>query len=156
MSLARDRRALLVLPLFLLLTLGGGGLLGLTVDTGGWYAGLVKPSFNPPDWLFAPVWATLYLLIGIAGWRVWNGGELGAARIWWLQLGLNFIWPPVFFAAHATGLGLVVIMMLLATIAWFIARAVRAGDRVSAALFVPYAVWVAYASLLNGAIWWLN
>ena len=156
MSLTQDKRALFVLPLFLLLTVGGGGLMGLTVDTGGWYTDLVKPSFNPPDWLFAPVWAMLYVLIGIAGWRVWNDGELGGARVWWLQLFLNFAWPPLFFAAHWTGLGLVVILALLGVIVWFVVLTARGGDRVSAALFVPYVAWVAYASLLNGAIWWLN
>ena len=156
MNPTRNRRALVVLPMFLLLTVGGGGLMGLTVDTGGWYADLVKPDFNPPDWLFAPVWATLYVLIGLAGWRVWRGGELAAARVWWLQLVLDFAWPPIFFAAHRTGLGFFVILALLATILWFIKLTLRSGERVAAGLFLPYAAWVTYASLLNGAIWWLN
>ena len=156
MNPAKDKRALVVLLMFLLLAVGGGGLMGLTVDTGGWYADLVKPNFNPPNWLFAPVWTTLYVLIGIAGWRVWNGGELAAARVWWLQMVLNFAWPPIFFAVQWTGVGLVVILALLAAIVWFIKLTIRSGDRVAAGLFLPYAAWVAYASLLNGAIWWLN
>lgn len=156
MNLTAEKRAFAVLPLFLLVTVGGGGLMGLTVDTGGWYADLVKPTFDPPDWLFAPVWATLYALIGVAGWRVWRGGEFAAARIWWLQLVLNFAWPPIFFAAHRTGLGFLVILALLAATGCFVRATARSGDRISAALFAPYMAWVAYASLLNAAIWWLN
>ncbi|MCB8839992.1 TspO/MBR family protein [Aurantimonas sp. VKM B-3413] len=145
----------LALPFFLLVTVGGGALLGLVVDTGSWFQGLAKPVFNPPDWVFAPVWGTLYILIGIAGWRVWRVSETRLQRLWWRQLTLNFAWPPIFFAAHLLAGGLVVILALLAAIIAFMAASWR-HERVSALLFVPYLAWVAYASLLNGAIWWLN
>lgn len=76
-------------------------------------------------------------------------------RLWGLQLALNFLWSPVFFAAHMIGAALAIILALLATIVAFIAVTWRM-DRIAAWLFAPYAAWVAFASLLNGAIWWLN
>jgi translocator protein len=144
------------LILFLVLVLGGGLALGGLTVPGGWYAGLVKPSFNPPAWLFGPVWTVLYILIAVAGWRVWQRDRGGLPmKLWWAQLGLNFLWTPVFFAAHQLGLALVVILLMLAAILGFIATAWRL-DRVAAWLFVPYAAWVAFASVLNGSIWALN
>ncbi|WAP67080.1 TspO/MBR family protein [Jiella pelagia] len=145
----------LPLPLFLLLSVGGGGLIGLAVETGGWYADLAKPSFNPPDWVFAPVWGTLYIFIGFAGWRVWRSGLGAAHKLWWLQLALNFAWPPVFFSAHTLGAALIVILALDAAVVAFMAATWRT-ERISALLFLPYLAWVAYASLLNAALWWLN
>ncbi|UIJ72669.1 TspO/MBR family protein [Aurantimonas sp. HBX-1] len=149
------RHPLLVLALFIALTVGGGGLIGLAVETGGWYAGLVKPSFNPPPWVFGPVWGILYLLIGIAGWRVWRHRDGAALRLWWLQLGLNFAWPLLFFGAQLIVPALVVLLALLGAILWFLRRT-WTTDRPAALLFLPYAAWTAYAALLNGAIWWLN
>ena len=144
------------LALFLLLVLGCGLLLGAVNTPGEWYAGLEKPAFNPPPWVFGPVWTALYVLIAIAGWRTWRRARSGRAmRLWWAQLGLNFLWTPVFFSAHMIGLALVIILALLAAICGFII-AVRQEDRVSAWLFVPYALWVAFASVLNGAILSLN
>ncbi len=144
------------LILFLALVLGGGLALGFLTAPGEWYAGLAKPSFNPPAWLFGPVWTMLYILIAIAGWRVWQGDRSGwPMTLWWVQLALNFLWTPVFFAAHQIGLALVVILLMLAAILAFIVTAWRL-DRVAAWLFVPYAAWVAFASLLNGSIWMLN
>jgi translocator protein len=144
------------LILFLILVLGGGLVLGGLTVPGGWYAGLNKPSFNPPTWLFGPVWTVLYVLIAVAGWRVWERDRTGGPmRLWWAQLTLNFLWTPVFFAAHQIGLALVVILLMLATIVVFMAAAWR-QDRVAAWLFVPYAVWVAFASVLNTSIFKLN
>lgn len=144
------------LILFLALVLGGGLALGFLTAPGEWYAGLAKPSFNPPAWLFGPVWTMLYILIAIAGWRVWQCDRSGwPMTLWWVQLALNFLWTPVFFAAHQIGLALVVILLMLAAILAFIVTAWRL-DRVAAWLFVPYATWVAFASLLNGSIWISN
>lgn len=141
---------------FIVLVLGGGTLIGVATLPGDWYAGLAKPVFNPPNWIFAPVWSSLYVLIAIAGWRIWlrDMGSV-AMRVWVVQLVLNFLWSPTFFGLHQTGLALVVILALLVAILAFIATS-RPLDRVSAWLFVPYAGWVAFASLLNFAIWWLN
>jgi tryptophan-rich sensory protein len=142
--------------LFLVLVLGGGLALGGLTVPGGWYAGLAKPSFNPPAWLFGPVWTVLYILIAIAGWRVWQRDRSGwPMKLWSAQLALNFLWTPVFFAAHQPGLAFVVILLMLAAILAFIVNAWRL-DRVAAWLFVPYAAWVAFASVLNGSIWMLN
>jgi tryptophan-rich sensory protein len=144
------------LILFLVLVLGGGLALGGLTVPGGWYAGLAKPSFNPPAWLFGPVWTVLYILIAIAGWRVWQRDRNGLPmKLWWAQMALNFLWTPVYFGAHQIGLAFVVILLMLAAILAFIATAWR-RDRVAAWLFVPYAAWVAFASLLNGSIWMLN
>jgi translocator protein len=138
------------------MVLGGGLSIGFLTAPGDWYAGLAKPSFNPPNWLFAPVWAVLYVLIAIAGWRIYERNCTGwPMRLWWAQLALNFVWSPVFFGAHRIGLAFAVILLLLAVVLAFIAASWR-NDRVAAWLFAPYAAWVAFASVLNGSIWFLS
>ena len=141
---------------FLALVLGGGLTIGYLNTPGEWYANLAKPPFNPPNWLFAPAWTILYVLIGIAGARTWSRAPKSAAMAAWsAQLGLNFLWSPVFFTLHVIGAAFLVILALLAAIILFIVIAWRI-DRVAAMLFLPYLAWVAFASLLNGAILWLN
>ena len=142
--------------LFILLVLGGGTLIGLMTLPGEWYAGLAKPPFNPPSWVFAPVWTLLYIMVAVAGWRTWQRGPRSAAMaVWFAQLALNFVWSPVFFGAHRIGAALAVIVALLATIIAFIVIA-WPRDRIAGLLFTPYAAWVAFATLLNGALWYLN
>ena len=142
--------------LFLALVLGGGLLIGFVTAPGEWYTQLAKPAFNPPNWIFAPVWTAIYVLIAVAGWRIWQHERAGLPmKLWWAQLGLNFAWSPTFFSAHQIGLALVVILALLTAILAFIATSWR-QDRVAAWLFAPYAAWVAFASLLNGSIFMLN
>jgi tryptophan-rich sensory protein len=149
-------RNYLSLAIFLVVVVGGGLLIGFVTLPGEWYASLAKPPFNPPNWVFAPVWTVLYVLIAVAGWRAWERDAHGAAmKLWGAQLILNFAWSPVFFGAQKPALGLVVIVALLATIVWFI-RAVRRSDGFAAGLFVPYALWVAFATLLNASIVVLN
>ena len=144
------------LLLFLALVLGGGLAIGFLTAPGAWYAGLNKRAFNPPPWVFAPVWTVLYGLIAIAGWRIWHSDRNSRAmQMWWAQLGLNFLWSPAFFGAHQIRAALVIIVLMLAVILSFIATAWRL-DRLAAWLFVPYAAWVAFASLLNGSIWVMN
>ena len=151
-----DVRSYLTLALFIVLVLGGGTLIGLMTLPGEWYAGLAKPPFNPPNWIFAPVWTLLYIMVAVAGWRTWQRGPRSAAMaLWFIQLALNFIWSPVFFGAHRIGAALAVIVALLATIIAFIVMA-WPRDRIAALLFTPYAAWVAFATLLNGALWYLN
>ena len=146
----------IVLIGFLVVTVGGGLAIGFLTAPGIWYAGLAKPVFNPPNWLFAPVWTVLYALIAVAGWRTFERDGGGwPMRLWWAQLVLNFLWSPTFFAAHRIGLALLIILLLIAAILAFIVTSWR-QDRVSAWLFVPYAAWVSFASVLNGAIWRLN
>jgi translocator protein len=142
--------------LFIVVVLGGGTLIGMTSMPGPWFEALTKPAFNPPNWIFAPVWSTLYLLIAVAGWRVWRLKSTGPLmKLWVAQLSLNFLWPLVFFTAHQIGLALAVIIGLLALIAVFVTLAWN-RDRTAAWLFMPYLAWVGFATLLNGAFFALN
>ena len=146
----------LALILFIALVVGGGLAVGYGTAPGEWYAHLAKPSFNPPNWVFAPVWTVLYVLIAVAGWRVWRENAAGGAmKLWWLQLGLNFLWSPVFFAAHRIGFAFFIILLMLVAIIAFIAISWRL-ERIAAWLFVPYAAWVGFAATLNGSILALN
>lgn len=142
--------------LFIAGVLGGGLLIGSVSMPDAWYQTLAKPSFDPPGWLFGPVWSILYILIGIAGARTWihHRGST-AMRFWLAQMALNFLWPPVFFILHSISSALVVIIALLIAIVGFIVTS-RRQDRIAALLFVPYLAWVCFATLLNGAILYLN
>ena len=144
------------LVLFIAAVLGLGLLIGYLNVPGAWYAGLSKPWFSPPNWIFAPVWTALYVMIAVAGWRVWVvAPDSGLKALWSVQMLLNFAWSPAFFGAQMPWLGLGVILPLLVVILLFIAQGWR-RERISALLFLPYAVWVGFASLLNGAIVALN
>ena len=144
------------LAVFVALVVGTGFTIGYLNVPGGWYAGLNKPWFNPVNWIFAPVWAVIYVLIAVAGWLTWNIDRRGAGmRLWLAQMALNFLWPPTFFFLHWTGVALAVILSLFAAILAFIVWQWE-SDRVSSVLFVPYAAWIAFASMLNLAIVSLN
>jgi translocator protein len=141
---------------FLLLVMGGGILIGTLTVPGDWYASLNKPTFNPPNWIFGPVWTVLYVFIAMAGWRSWEAGKSSPAmNIWWVQLCMNFLWAPIFFLMQQPWIALAIILALMAVILVFIAR-MWTADRVSALAFVPYAAWVAFASALNLSIAILN
>jgi tryptophan-rich sensory protein len=126
---------------------------------GEWYAHLSKPSFNPPDWLFAPVWTILYFLMGVAAFLVWH--RQGSARafpalaFFLVQLALNAGWSWIFFGLHKPGAALVEIgvlwLAILATLVAF-ARLRRAAGL----LLVPYLLWVSFAAYLNFRLWRLN
>ncbi len=144
------------LAFFLLLVVGGGIAIGIVTAPGAWYAGLIKPPFNPPNWIFGPVWTVLYICIAIAGWRIWLRQPNGQAmKLWAAQMALNFIWSPVFFSAHRMDIALGVILLMLITIVAFIIKA-RAKDDFAALLFLPYAAWVVFATILNGSLLYLN
>lgn len=130
-----------------------GGAIGVTTLPGEWYAGLAKPWFTPPNWLFGPMWTTLYVLIGWVGARKWLHG--GAVRLWWAQMALNFLWSPVFFGLQQPVAALAVIVAMWVLIVLFIRRD-WASDRLSAGLFLPYLAWVSLATALNTAIVVLN
>ena len=141
---------------FLLLVVGGGLAIGYLTAPDDWYRQLEKPAFTPPGWVFGPVWTALYVVIAIAGWRVWRRDRAGTAmKLWCGQLALNFLWSPIFFSAHLVGVALVVVLLLLTTTLGFIVSTWRQA-RLAALLFLPYAVWVAFASLLNASIFILN
>lgn len=124
-----------------------------------WFAGLTKPSFNPPNWVFAPVWTTLYALMAFALWRIFRlpGSSLrtAAVSLFFIQLALNAAWSWMFFWAHSPLLGLINIVPQLLAIFATIAAFARV-DRLAAWCLVPLALWVSYASLLNFSLWRLN
>ncbi len=123
---------------------------------GVWYQALNKPTWNPPSWLFAPVWTFLYVSMAVAAWLVWKrGSERPALRYYLVQLALNALWTPVFFGAHQLGWGLVVIIALWAAIVLTL-REFWAVSRPAAWLLVPYLAWVSFATFLNFTILRLN
>ena len=140
------------------------GAIGALVVTGdgfaAWYSTIQKPSFTPPNWVFGPAWTTLYVLMGVAAFLVWQKGlRSRAVRIalaWFLgQLALNALWTPVFFGLRRVGLALVVIVLLWVAIVITMSYVARVS-RVAAVLLAPYLVWVSFATVLNASIWWLN
>ena len=125
-----------------------------------WYAGLVKPSFNPPNWVFGPVWTTLYLMMAFALWRILRLPEASAKRRWalglfFVQLALNAAWSWMFFAANSPLLGLINIIPQILVIVATIMAFYRI-DRMAGWCLVPLAAWVSFATILNFAIWKLN
>lgn len=137
---------------------GLGGLLTATsIDI--WYPALAKPSFNPPDWIFGPVWSLLFLLMTLAAWRVWRVAGWRQGRVpltfYFSQLALNLLWSGLFFGLRQPAWALVDCLLLLALI---IATGLQfwRRDRLAGILFLPYGAWVAFAALLNGAIVALN
>lgn len=149
-------RTHIALAAFLVVVIGVGALLGTQTAPGAWYAGLEKPFFNPPNWVFGPVWFVLYVLIAIAGWRTFFVAPLSLGMgLWAGQMLLNWAWSPAFFAAENLWLALAIIIPMLAAIVAFIVNR-WPRDRVSALLFVPYAAWVSFATLLNASLIVLN
>jgi tryptophan-rich sensory protein len=132
-------------------------LVGAKFRPGIWYAELDKAPWTPPDWLFAPVWAVLYLGIAIAGWLVWRNSEgvHAALVLWCLQLIANALWSWLFFGRHDVAFALVDIVLLLLLLLAFIAISAPIS-RLAAWIFVPYAVWVTYATTLNVYAWLRN
>ena len=125
-----------------------------------WYAGLTRPAFAPPNWLFAPAWTALYAMMALAFWRVLGlapgtPGRAGAIAAFLMQLALNAAWTPVFFGLHSPRGGLIVIGILLVTILVTIRR-FWPLDRVAAGLLVPYAAWVSFATALTAEVVRLN
>lgn len=128
-------------------------------SVGTWYQALHKPPFNPPDWVFAPVWTILYLTIAVAGWRVWLRRGFAGARIeltaYALQLALNLGWSCIFFGGRMIGAALVEIGFLFAAILINASLFARI-ERLAGWLLLPYAAWVLFAAALNFALWRLN
>lgn len=124
-----------------------------------WYASLNKPTWNPPGWVFAPVWTTLYLMMGVAGWLAWKEVDSSRQRPglgwFWLQLGLNTIWSLVFFGLEQPGWAFAEIVLLwLAIFATIVAF--RRWSALAVILLIPYLGWVSFAAYLNFTIWRLN
>ena len=128
-------------------------------SVGTWYTTLQKPAFNPPNWIFAPVWTALFVMMAVAACRVWRRDGLRGAPwamvLFVLQLLLHFGWSYLFFGRQQIGVALVEIVILLVAILVTMG-AFRRRDRIAGLLFIPYAAWVGFATLLNAAIWHLN
>jgi len=129
------------------------------VSTGGWYADLHKPSWNPPAWVFAPAWTLLYVMMAVAAWLVWREGgwkvQRRALGLFVLQWLLNALWTPLFFGMHHPGLAFAEIILLW----WVLAATLVSFWRVRKAtgiLLMPYLAWVSFAAMLNFTIWRLN
>ena len=126
----------------------------------GWYAGLQKPLFAPPDWLFGPVWTVLYFTMAVAAWMVWkfqsdNSLVKPALLLFFAQLILNVLWSAFFFSMLKPGWALVDIVLLWALVMVMVVFFFRI-NRWAGLILVPYLGWLLYAAVLNGAIWWLN
>ena len=129
-----------------------------TPSINGWYAGIIKPSLNPPSWVFGPVWITLYFLMGISLWLIWKSGskeKKKAISLFIVQLVLNGIWSPIFFGAHSIGNALAVLVLLWASIVLTI-LIFKKISKPAAWLLVPYILWVSFALYLNYSIYALN
>ena len=130
-----------------------------TPKIGTWYSTLVKPSWNPPAWLFGPVWSALYFCMAVAAWLIWRQDGISGAKVplalFAVQLTLNVLWSCIFFGLEEPGLAFGEVLLLwsaiAATMIVFWQRSMIAGI-----LFVPYLAWVSFASFLNFTIWRLN
>ena len=123
---------------------------------GPWYQALEKPEWNPPAWIFGPVWTTLYGMMAFAAWLVWkrDGWKL-ALSVYIIQLILNAAWSPIFFGAHELGWALVEILFLWAAILATLLSFHRIS-KPAAWLMAPYLAWVSFASFLNFTLWRMN
>jgi benzodiazapine receptor len=155
------RRQALVLLAFVAACVGVGAVGGAVTATsvGTWYQQLRKPSFNPPDRVFGPVWTALYIAMAVAAWRVWRRQSLRGARLaltlFAAQLALNLGWSVLFFGMRQIGLALIEIAVLFIAIV-STASAFARTDGAAALLLVPHLTWVAFAAMLNWVIWRLN
>ncbi|NNE10011.1 MAG: tryptophan-rich sensory protein [Gemmatimonadetes bacterium] len=146
------------LVLWVLVSLGAG-LVGSQFMPGDWYAALAKPSWNPPNTVFAPVWTTLYVMMGVAAWMVWRvagfSGARGALSLYFVQLVLNGLWSYLFFGAHLPMVAFfeIVLLWIVILMTFVSFRRVRPA---AGALLVPYLCWVGFAAALNYQLWRLN
>ncbi|HJW90296.1 MAG TPA: TspO/MBR family protein [Anaerolineales bacterium] len=152
----------IALPIAILIPLAVGSIGGLitfeAIPT--WYRELVRPAWNPPDWVFGPVWTALYIMMGLSTWLVWRmGWHVPRVRLalgmFALQLGLNFLWSVIFFGLKEIGLAFFDIIVLLVVIAITGLRFLSL-EPLAGVLMFPYFMWVTFAAFLNAAIWWLN
>lgn len=156
----RKRTAKLIASILIPQIIGVIGALFTMPSIGSWYAGLNKPSFNPPNWIFGPVWTALYLMMGIALYLVWKKGlnrrDIGRAlAAFTAQLVLNLAWTFIFFFMKTPLAAFIEIIILWIAIAVAMALFFRIS-RTAGLLLVPYILWVSYAALLNFMLWHLN
>lgn len=150
----------IIIAIVVCLAIGGLSGFATTDAIEGWYATVNKPSFNPPNWIFGPVWTLLYIMMGVAAGLVWKAGwERKEVRIalgiFVVQLLLNGLWSLIFFAWHSPMWALVEILVLLVFIILTIVR-FKPINSTAAYLLLPYLAWVSFATVLTAAIWYLN
>ena len=150
----------LLLCILLCQAIGGIGALFTTPEISGWYATLQKPSFNPPNWIFGPVWTTLFLLMGVSLWLILKKDTNAPTRktaliAFIIQLALNSIWSFLFFKLHSPLAGLIEITLLWVAIFFWIVKTYPIS-KIAATINLPYLAWVSFASVLNFWIWKLN
>lgn len=148
------------LLLFILICLAVGGLGSLATQSSllTWYAELQKPPLNPPNWVFAPVWTTLYVLMAFAGWRIWKINSSVKNRLRFLfsaQLVLNGIWSFLFFKLRSPLIALIDILVLWGFV-FILIKNLWKWDKQSSLLLIPYLLWLSFALYLNAALYWLN
>ncbi|MEO0065535.1 MAG: hypothetical protein RI983_861 [Bacteroidota bacterium] len=145
----------------LVATIGIGSLGGIftIAEIPTWYAGLNKPSFNPPNWLFGPVWTSLYTMMGIAFYLIWKqpatDSRKKAIQLFIIQFVFNFFWSIIFFSLHAIAAALIEIIVMWVFILLTILQFSKLS-KTAAWLMVPYIAWVSFATLLTASIWKLN
>lgn len=146
----------IVVSVILCLGLGIASGFSTVTEIGTWYAGINKPSWNPPNWLFGPVWTILYILMGISFGMIWNSthpNKQSAMVVFILQFALNLIWSYLFFNKHLLGVSFIEIVLMLILIASTI-YLFYPIHKLAAYLLIPYLIWVSFASVLNGTIWY--
>ncbi len=148
----------LIISLALPQLAGGLGAFFTITFVQSWYQTINKPSFNPPSWIFGPMWTLLYVLMGISCYLIWKGNHPQKKQfltLYFVQLFLNALWSPAFFGLESPILGLVVIVPMWALILTCIIQ-FRKASKLASGLMVPYLLWVSFATVLNFSIWWLN
>ncbi len=131
-------------------------LLGIFGMPGAWYDALDKPSWNPPPWIFGPVWTFLYLMMAVAAWLIWKrDGWRQALLFYFVQLALNAAWTPIFFGAHQLGWALAEIILLWSAILLTMFSFFRVS-KPAGWMLVPYLIWVTFAANLNFTLWRMN
>ena len=149
----------LIISLVVCFAAAGIGGAVTTPQIGNWYATLVKPSWNPPDWVFGPVWSILYCCMAVAAWLIWRQGGFAAAKVplilFGAQLFLNVLWSCLFFGLRSPGVAFFDVILLWVAIAATLV-AFRQRSTAAGILFAPYLTWVSFASVLNFVIWRLN
>lgn len=149
----------LILCIALCQAVGGLGAIFTTPEIAGWYATIQKPSFNPPNWIFAPVWTTLFVLMGVSLWLTFKSENSSARKAallaFAIQLVLNSAWSFLFFKMHSLLAGLIEIFFLWLAILFWIVKTYPVS-KAGALISIPYLLWVSFASFLNFWIWKLN
>ena len=121
-----------------------------------WYSQIILPSFNPPSWVFGPVWTILYIMMSIAIWKIWiNSFDLKILKLYFIHLFFNGTWSIIFFGFHQIGLALINLVIILIFII-LLMKSYLNKDKISFYLMTPYFLWSSYALILNSSIFILN